>query len=434
EEEEKIRLQLDQAERAYDHEKAAQLKYGRLETLQRELEAKETKLFDIQSQGTTLLREQVTESDIAEIVANWTGVPINRLLESERQKLLQLEGHLHQRVIGQQEPVAAVAAAIRRARAGMKDPGRPIGSFLFMGPTGVGKTELARALAAFLFDSEDAMVRIDMSEYMEKHAVSRLVGAPPGYVGFEEGGQLTEAVRRRPYCVVLLDEVEKAHKDVFNILLQVLDDGRITDSQGRVVDFRNAIIVMTSNVGSEHILNVQGEDRDYEEIYKQVNQALRSHFRPEFLNRIDDLIIFHGLKKSELKQIVTIQIQGIQRLLSEQKITIELSTAAQDRIVNIGYDPAYGARPLKRAIQRELQNPIATMILDNTFTAGDKILVDCVDNSLIFDKESSPIEVETAKLPQDKESTTKGAKTPEKSDQQKPQEPDEKPEVVSSEK
>jgi ATP-dependent Clp protease ATP-binding subunit ClpB len=376
----------------------------------------------------------VTESDIAEIVANWTGVPINRLLESERQKLLQLEGHLHQRVIGQQEPVAAVAAAIRRARAGMKDPGRPIGSFLFMGPTGVGKTELARALAAFLFDSEDAMVRIDMSEYMEKHAVSRLVGAPPGYVGFEEGGQLTEAVRRRPYCVVLLDEVEKAHKDVFNILLQVLDDGRITDSQGRVVDFRNAIIVMTSNVGSEHILNVQGEDSDYEEIYKQVNQALRNHFRPEFLNRIDDLIIFHGLKKSELKQIVAIQIQGIQRLLSEQKITIELSTAAQDRIVNIGYDPAYGARPLKRAIQRELQNPIATMILDNTFTAGDKIIVDCVEESLIFDKESSPIEVETAKLPQGKESTTKGVKILEKSDQQRRQEPDEKPEVVSSEK
>ncbi|MEM7594516.1 MAG: AAA family ATPase, partial [Cyanobacteria bacterium P01_A01_bin.83] len=266
----------------------------------------------------------------------------------------------------------------------------------FMGPTGVGKTELARALAAFLFDSEDAMVRIDMSEYMEKHAVSRLVGAPPGYVGFEEGGQLTEAVRRRPYCVVLLDEVEKAHKDVFNILLQVLDDGRITDSQGRVVDFRNAIIVMTSNIGSEHILNVKGEDEDYEKIYKRVNQALRSHFRPEFLNRIDDLIIFHGLKKDELKQIVTIQIEGIQRLLSEQKITIELSPAAQERIVNVGYDPAYGARPLKRAIQRELQNPIATMILENTFTAGDKIVVDCVDDKLTFDKETPPIIIEAA--------------------------------------
>ncbi|BAZ44507.1 ATP-dependent chaperone ClpB [Chondrocystis sp. NIES-4102] len=423
EEEEKIRLQLDQAERVFDHEKAAQLKYGRLEALQRELEAKETKLLDTQSQGTTLLREQVTESDIAEIVANWTGVPINRLLESERQKLLQLEGHLHQRVIGQQEPVAAVAAAIRRARAGMKDPGRPIGSFLFMGPTGVGKTELARALAAFLFDSEDAMVRIDMSEYMEKHAVSRLVGAPPGYIGFEEGGQLTEAVRRRPYCVVLLDEVEKAHKDVFNILLQVLDDGRITDSQGRVVDFRNAIIVMTSNVGSEHILNVQGEDQDYEEIYKQVNQALRNHFRPEFLNRIDDLIIFHGLKKSELKQIVTIQIQGIQRLLSEQKITIELSNAAQDRIVNIGYDPAYGARPLKRAIQRELQNPIATMILDNTYTAGDTIFVDCVDESLVFGKQGEQVEKEMPILPPSKDSLLQTLPTL-----------DEHPQVTSSEK
>ncbi len=425
EEEEKTRLQLDQAERAFDHEKAALLKYGKLETLQRDLEAKETKLIDIQSAGTTLLREQVTESDIAEIVANWTGVPINRLLETERQKLLQLEGHLHQRVIGQQEPVAAVSAAIRRARAGMKDPGRPIGSFLFMGPTGVGKTELARALAAFLFDSEEAMVRIDMSEYMEKHAVSRLVGAPPGYIGFEEGGQLTEAVRRRPYCVVLLDEVEKAHKDVFNILLQVLDDGRITDSQGRIVDFRNAIIVMTSNIGSEHILNVKGEDEDYEEIYKQVNQALRSHFRPEFLNRIDDLIIFHGLKKEELKQIVSIQIEGIQRLLSEQKITIELSTAAQDRIVDIGYDPAYGARPLKRAIQRELQNPIATMILDNTYTAGDKIVVDCVAQKLIFDKETTPQPAEPKKNEQKKASHL---------EKQSPPKSDEKPQVVSSEK
>jgi len=437
EEEEKTRLELDKAERAFDHEKAAQLKYGRLETLQRDLEAKETKLIDLQSEGTTLLREQVTESDIAEIVANWTGVPINRLLESERQKLLQLEGHLHHRVIGQQEPVAAVSAAIRRARAGMKDPGRPIGSFLFMGPTGVGKTELARALAAFLFDSEEAMVRIDMSEYMEKHAVSRLVGAPPGYIGFEEGGQLTEAVRRRPYCVVLLDEVEKAHKDVFNILLQVLDDGRITDSQGRVIDFRNAIIVMTSNIGSEHILNVKGEDQDYEEIYKRVNHALRSHFRPEFLNRIDDLIIFHGLKKEELKQIVTIQIQGIQRLLSEQKITIELSPAAQDRIVTVGYDPAYGARPLKRAIQRELQNPIATMILDNTYTAGDKIIVDCVDEKLIFDKEATAqaVELDVAK-PLELLEPAKSKKTTKKTTEKKKparSKPEEKPKAVSSE-
>ncbi|MEL7418513.1 MAG: ATP-dependent chaperone ClpB [Cyanobacteria bacterium J06555_3] len=435
--EEKTRLELDKAERAFDHEKAAQLKYGKLETLQRDLEAKETKLIDLQSEETTLLREQVSESDIAEIVANWTGVPINRLLESEKQKLLQLEGHLHQRVIGQQEPVAAVSAAIRMARAGMSDPSRPIGSFLFMGPTGVGKTELARALAAFLFDSEDAMVRIDMSEYMEKHAVSRLVGAPPGYVGFEEGGQLTEAVRRRPYCVVLLDEVEKAHKDVFNILLQVLDDGRITDSQGRVVDFRNAIIVMTSNIGSEHILNVKGDEGDYEQIQNQVTQALRGHFRPEFLNRIDDLIIFHGLKKSELKEIVTIQIRGIERLLKDQKIGIELTPAAQDRIVTVGYDPAYGARPLKRAIRRELQNPIATMILDSTFTAGDKIIVDCVDEKLVFKKEEQPqpLELEAAKAPESLKLETVKKTKKKSTENKKPaaSKSTEKPEVVSSE-
>ena len=434
EEEEKTRLELDKAERAFDHEKAALLKYGKLETLQRDLEAKETKLIDLQSEETTLLREQVSESDIAEIVANWTGVPINRLLESEKQKLLQLEGHLHQRVIGQQEPVAAVSAAIRMARAGMSDPNRPIGSFLFMGPTGVGKTELARALAAFLFDSEDAMVRIDMSEYMEKHAVSRLVGAPPGYVGFEEGGQLTEAVRRRPYCVILLDEVEKAHKDVFNILLQVLDDGRITDSQGRVVDFRNAIIVMTSNIGSEHILNVKGDEGDYEQIQNKVTQALRSHFRPEFLNRIDDLIIFHGLKKSELKEIVTIQIKGIERLLKEQKIGIELTPAAQDRIVTIGYDPAYGARPLKRAIRRELQNPIATMILDGTFTAGDKIIVDCVDEKLVFNKEETPkpLELEAKPLKPLELDTVESKKKPTENKKRSTKSKEE-PEVVSSE-
>ncbi|AFZ33967.1 ATP-dependent chaperone ClpB [Stanieria cyanosphaera PCC 7437] len=384
EEEEQLRLQVEQAERAYDLNKAAQLKYGKLEILQRDLEAKETQLLEIQSEGAALLREQVSESDIAEIVANWTGIPVNRLLESEKQKLLQLEQHLAKRVIGQKEAVEAVAAAIRRARAGMKDPSRPIGSFLFMGSTGVGKTELARALAAFLFDSEDAMVRIDMSEYMEKHAVSRLVGAPPGYVGYEEGGQLSEAVRRRPYSVVLLDEVEKAHKDVFNILLQVLDDGRITDSQGRIVDFRNTIIVMTSNIGSESILSGMEEKTDYYTIEKQVTQALRKHFRPEFLNRIDDLIFFHTLGREQLRQIVRIQIKRIQNLLAEQKIRLELSTSAQDYIVDIGYDPAYGARPLKRAIQRELENPIATKILDNTFTEGDTIFVDCSDHHLTF--------------------------------------------------
>jgi ATP-dependent Clp protease ATP-binding subunit ClpB len=387
EEEEQVRRQVEKAERDYDLNKAAQLKYGKLEVLQTAIEEKESKLLEIQGSGNTLLREEVTEADIAEIVASSTGIPLNRLLETERQKLLQLEGHLHQRVIGQTEAVAAVSAAIRRARAGMKDPSRPIGSFLFMGPTGVGKTELARALAGFLFDSEEAMVRIDMSEYMEKHAVSRLIGAPPGYVGYEEGGQLSEAVRRRPYSVVLLDEVEKAHLDVFNILLQVLDDGRITDSQGRVVDFRNTIIVMTSNIGSDHILSLSGDDSDYDKMQKQVMQSLRNHFRPEFLNRIDDLIIFHTLKRDELRRIVVLQIKRIEQLLDEQKITLSLSESALDQIVSAGYDPVYGARPLKRAIQRELENPIATKILENAFMAGDKILIDCVDNQLVFGKQ-----------------------------------------------
>mgnify|MGYP005838857883 CR=1 FL=1 len=385
-EEDQLKLQIDQAERAYDLNKAAQLKYGKLETVQRDRETKEGLLLEMQAQGRALSREQVTEADIAEIVAKWTGIPVNRLLESERQKLLQLEAHLHQRVIGQTEAVASVAAAIRRARAGMKDPGRPIGSFLFMGPTGVGKTELARALAEFLFDSEDALVRIDMSEYMEKHAVSRLIGAPPGYVGYEEGGQLSEAIRRRPYSVVLLDEVEKAHPDVFNILLQVLDDGRITDSQGRIVDFRNTIIVMTSNIGSDHILSVAGDDSQYEEMRKRVTDALRQQFRPEFVNRVDDLIIFHTLSRSELRHIVSIQMKRIERLLSDQKIKLELSSKAQDYLANVGYDPVYGVRPLKRAIQREVENAIATKILENTFVEGDTIVIDCVENALTFSK------------------------------------------------
>ncbi|BAQ63574.1 ATP-dependent chaperone ClpB [Geminocystis sp. NIES-3709] len=386
EEEKELRLQVEQAERAYDLNTAAQLKYGKLETLQQDIESKEVKLLEIQSQENAMLREDVTESDIAEIVAGWTGIPVNRLLETERQKLLELESHLHDRVIGQNEAVAIVSAAIRRARAGMKDPSRPIGSFLFMGPTGVGKTELARALAAFLFDSEDAMIRIDMSEYMEKHAVSRLIGAPPGYVGYEEGGQLSEAIRRRPYSVVLLDEVEKAHRDVFNILLQVLDDGRITDSQGRVVDFRNTIIVMTSNIGSEYILKLAGDDKNYEAMKDKVLVALNKHFRPEFLNRIDDLIIFHGLKKEELREIVSLQLVRLQKLLGEQNISIELTPEAQDYIVDVGYDPTYGARPLKRAIQRELENPLATKILENTFTEGDKVMVTFEDDRLVFNK------------------------------------------------
>lgn len=384
EEEDHLRVQIDQAERAYDLSKAAQLKYGRLEAIQREREVMETRLTEIQAKGSTLLREQVTEADIAEIVAKWTGIPINRLLESERQKLLQLEGYLHNRVIGQDEAVSAVSAAIRRARAGMNDPGRPLGSFLFMGPTGVGKTELARALAEFLFDTEDALIRIDMSEYMEKHAVSRLIGAPPGYVGHEEGGQLSEAVRRHPYSVVLLDEVEKAHPDVFNVLLQVLDDGRITDSQGHLVDFRNTVVIMTSNIGSEHILDIAGDSNRYEDIRKRVLQALRQRFRPEFLNRIDDLILFHPLTKKELGNIAALQVRRVQRRLAEQKIALVLSPEALALVAERGYDPVYGARPLKRAIQRELENPIATKILETAFNEGSTIQVDAHEGQLIF--------------------------------------------------
>ncbi|MFM7559664.1 ATP-dependent chaperone ClpB, partial [Cylindrospermopsis raciborskii] len=406
-EEDALRVQIEQAERDYDLNKAAQLKYGKLEGVQREREIKETQLLEIQHQGSTLLREQVTEADIAETVAKWTGIPVNRLLESERQKLLKLEHHLHERVIGQEEAVLAVSAAIRRARAGMKDPSRPIGSFLFMGPTGVGKTELARALAQFLFDSEDALVRLDMSEYMEKHSVSRLVGAPPGYVGYEEGGQLSETIRRHPYSVVLLDEVEKAHGDVFNILLQVLDDGRITDSQGRVVDFRNTVIVMTSNSGSEYIIDISGDGDKHELMRNRVMDSLRSHFRPEFINRIDDLILFHTLNRSEMGQIIRIQLQRVEKLLKEQKICLDITDNACDYLVEIGYDPVYGARPLKRSIQREIENPLATKILENSFVAGDVIVIDKGENGLTFFKKQenlpspiNPLELVTGSRPQ----------------------------------
>ncbi|WNC59888.1 ATP-dependent chaperone ClpB [Thermosynechococcus sp. QS41] len=384
EEEDQVKLQIEQAERDYNLNKAAQLKYGRLETLQRELESTEAQLLELQAEGGTFLRDQVTEADIAEIVAKWTGIPLQKLMASERQKLLQLEQVLHQRVIGQTDAVAAVAAAIRRARAGMKDPARPIGSFLFMGPTGVGKTELARALAEALFDDENALVRIDMSEYMEKHAVSRMIGAPPGYVGFDSGGQLTEAIRRRPYAVVLFDEVEKAHPEVFNVLLQVLDDGRVTDSQGRTVDFRNTVIIMTSNLGSEHILDLAGDDSRYEEMRQRVLQSAQKYFRPEFLNRIDDLILFHGLGRAELAQIAQIQLRRVEKLLADQKIRLRLTPAALDHLVAVGFDPVYGARPLKRAIQRELENPLAVKILEEVFAPGDTILVDLVNGELTF--------------------------------------------------
>jgi ATP-dependent Clp protease ATP-binding subunit ClpB len=381
-----VKLQIEQAEQKYDLNRAAELKYGKLMELERQIQEQEAYLAKLQANGEPLLREQVTPEDIAEIVSRWTGIPVTSLMESEKQKLLRLEAHLHQRVVGQDEAVAAVAAAIRRARAGLKDPNRPIGSFLFMGPTGVGKTELARALAEFLFDSSEAMVRIDMSEYMEKHSVSRLIGAPPGYVGYEEGGQLSEAVRRRPYSVVLFDEVEKAHPDVFNILLQVLDDGRITDSQGRTVDFKNTIIIMTSNIGSELILEIGGDESRYEEMKSQVLTLLRQHFRPEFLNRVDEIIIFHALTREQIRQIVSLQMRRVEQLLADQQIEILLTEEAKDYLAEMGYDPVFGARPLKRVIQREIENPIATKLLENEFLPGDRILVDVANERLVFRK------------------------------------------------
>ena len=378
EEIERVQLQVDQAKRSYDLNKAAELEYGTLATLQKQLAEKEAALSedDDNGQEKSLLREEVTEDDIAEVIAKWTGIPVAKLVQSEMAKLLGLENQLHERVVGQQQAVTAVADAIQRSRAGLSDPHRPIASFLFLGPTGVGKTELSKALAAQLFDSEDAMVRIDMSEYMEKHTVSRLIGAPPGYVGYEAGGQLTEAVRRRPYAVILFDEVEKAHPDVFNVMLQILDDGRVTDGQGRTVDFTNAVLILTSNIGSQSILDLGGDDGQHDEMERRVNDALRGHFRPEFLNRLDDQIIFHSLRRDELRQIVSLQVNRLRQRLMERKLGLSISDNATDWLANAGYDPVYGARPLKRAIQRELETPIAKAILAGRYGDGDDVTVD----------------------------------------------------------
>ena len=381
EEIERVQLQVEQAKRNYDLNKAAELEYGTLAGLQKQLSEQEAALAaaDDGGQDKSLLREEVTEDDIAEVIAKWTGIPVAKLVQSEMEKLLSLESQLHERVVGQQQAVTAVADAIQRSRAGLSDPNRPIASFLFLGPTGVGKTELSKALAAQLFDSDDAMVRIDMSEYMEKHSVSRLIGAPPGYVGYEAGGQLTESVRRRPYAVILFDEVEKAHPDVFNVMLQILDDGRVTDGQGRTVDFTNAVLILTSNIGSQSILDLGGDDSQHSEMERRVNEALRAHFRPEFLNRLDDQIIFHSLRREELRQIVSLQVERLRQRLSDRKLSLTISEGATDWLANAGYDPVYGARPLKRAIQRELETPIAKAILGGRYSEGATVAVDAID-------------------------------------------------------
>jgi ATP-dependent Clp protease ATP-binding subunit ClpB len=391
EEIDRTNIELQQAEREYNHEKAAALKYGNLVSLHQKLEDAESSLAQTQTAGHSMLREEVTEADIAEIIGKWTGIPVTKLVQSEMEKLLYLEDELHQRVIGQEEAVTAVADAIQRSRAGLADPNRPIASFIFLGPTGVGKTELAKALAAYMFDTEEAIVRIDMSEYMEKHSVSRLVGAPPGYIGYDEGGQLTEAVRRRPYSVILFDEIEKAHPDVFNILLQILDDGRATDSQGRTVDFKNAIIIMTSNIGSQYILDLAGDDSRYGEMQSRVLETLRGSFRPEFLNRVDETIIFHSLRKDQLRNIVKLQVKRLEKRLQERKMALKLSDAALDLLAEVGYDPVYGARPLKRTIQKELETTMAKSILRGDFVDGDTIFVDVANERLSFQRLPSEV-------------------------------------------
>ncbi len=389
---EKLRMETEQATRRGDLQKAAEISYGKVPQIDKEIQTLEKRLAEIQKKE-KYLKEEVDAEDIAEIVSKWTGIPVTKMLESEKERLLKLEDELGQRVIGQREALAAVANAVRRARAGLQDPHRPTGSFIFLGPTGVGKTETARALAEFLFDDERALVRLDMSEYMEKHAVARLIGAPPGYVGYEEGGQLTEAIRRRPYSVVLFDEIDKAHPDVFNALLQILDDGRLTDSQGRTVDFRNTVLIMTSNIGSQYLIEAGTGGVAWEQAETKVTEMLRQAFKPEFLNRVDDIIIFRPLMHEDIGRIVDIQIKRVERLLADRKLTIEVTPAAKTLLVAEGYDPVYGARPLKRAIQRLLQNPLAVAVLEGQYAEGDRIRVDRGKdgNSLSFEKARDPV-------------------------------------------
>jgi len=377
---EQTRIDIEKAERQADLETASRLKYGTLRDLESQLARQEIKLKEFQAGGALLL-EEVDAEQIAGIVARWTGIPVSKLLEGEIEKLIKMEDRLHRRVVGQNEAIRAVANAVRRSRAGLQDPNRPIGSFIFLGPTGVGKTELARALAEFLFDTEENMVRIDMSEYQERHTVSRLIGAPPGYVGYDEGGQLTESVRRRPYSVVLFDEIEKAHPEVFNALLQLLDDGRLTDGHGRTVNFKNTVIIMTSNIGSHFIMEMGAEAAE-----SKVMNAMRQHFRPEFLNRVDEIITFHSLSRSDLAQIVDIQLIHLQKLLAERKIELSLTEAARFHLAEAGYDPTFGARPLKRVIQRELQDPLAMALLAGEFVEGNTILVDYKEDTVVFEK------------------------------------------------
>jgi ATP-dependent Clp protease ATP-binding subunit ClpB len=399
EELEQVRVDVERAQRAGDYAKASELQYGKTPELEGKIKEQEARLSDLQKDK-RMLKEEVDEEDIAEVVSRWTGIPISRLMEGEIQKLLKMEDRLHLRVVGQDEAIRAVANAMRRARAGLQDPNRPLGSFIFLGPTGVGKTELARALAEFLFDDERAMIRIDMSEYQEKHTVSRLIGAPPGYVGYEESGQLTEAVRRRPYSVVLFDEIEKAHPEVLNVMLQLLDDGRLTDGQGRTVDFRNVVIIMTSNVGSHFIADAalasaalqKGDDAALDEgVRRQVMEALRTSFRPEFLNRIDEIIVFHPLGRQHIRQIIDIQLKQLMKRLEERKITVELTERAKDRLISEGYDPIYGARPLKRTIQREVLDPLAMRVLEGEFKEGDAVRVDAGSSGLSFTKPGKPV-------------------------------------------